>query len=75
MDDCQTFDEIMSAYPSEWVLIDEPRTDTNMQFLGGRVLFHSANRDEVYAKAAELRRPHFAIRFLGAMPENMALVL
>jgi hypothetical protein len=75
MGDYKTIDQITSAHPSEWVLIDEPQTDARLQLLGGRVLFHSVNRDDVYQKAAELRRPNFAIRFLGAMPENMALVL
>jgi len=71
----ETIDQITSAFPSEWVLIDEPETDESMRLLGGRVVFHSTNRDDVYRKAAELRLPHFAVRFLGAIPENLAVIL
>jgi hypothetical protein len=71
----ETIDQVMSAFPSEWVLIDEPETDESMRLLGGRVVFHSTNRDDVYRKAAVLRLPHFAVRFLGSIPENLAVIL
>jgi hypothetical protein len=42
---------------------------------GGKVLFHSPDRDEVYRKAGELRPGRFAVRYLGPWPENVALIL
>ena len=75
MSDLQTIEQINSEFPSEWVLIGEPQTEEGTQLRGGRVLFHSLNRDEVYLKAVELRLPHFAVRYFGTMPENTALVL
>jgi len=75
MSDLQTIEQIQSEFPSEWVLIEEPQTDEGTRLQGGRVVFHSINRDEVHRKAVELRLPHFAVRFLGSMPENTALVL
>jgi hypothetical protein len=71
----QTIEQITSDFPSEWVLIGEPQTDEKARLQGGRVVFHSPNRDDVYRKAVELRLPHFAVRFLGTMPEDTALVL
>jgi len=50
-----TIDEIESQFESEWVLIEEPRTDQALRVLGGRVLIHSKDRDEVYRKAVALR--------------------
>ena len=41
----------------------------------GKVLFHSPDREEVYRKAIELRPEHFAFRYLGELPEDMAFVL
>jgi hypothetical protein len=70
-----TIEEIRDRYPSEWVLIGEPEVDDQTRLRAGRVLFHSAIRDEVYRKAVELRLPHFAVRYLGKLPENMALIL
>ena len=75
MSDLLTIEQIQAGYPSERVFIGEPRTKEGARLQGGRVVFHSSNRDNVYRKAVELRLPHFALRFLGSMPESMALVL
>jgi hypothetical protein len=75
MDEIQTIDEIRARYPSEWVLIGEPQLDEGSRLQAGRVLFHSPSRDDVDRKAVELRLPHFAVRYLGTLPENTALVL
>ena len=75
MNDLRTLEQMKAEFPSEWILIGEPETEDGSRLLGGRVLFHSANRDDVYQKALELRLPHFAVRYLGSMPENSAPVL
>jgi hypothetical protein len=75
MDPILTIEEIKSLFPSEWVLIGEPQIDELTRLRAGRVLFHSPARDDVYRKAVELRLPHFAVRYFGTLPENMALIL
>lgn len=75
MNDLLTFEEIRTQFPSEWVLIGDPETDASLELVAGKVLCHSTNRDEVDQKLLELRPPHFAVRYLGTMPENTALVL
>ena len=75
MDPILTIEEIRDKFPSEWVLIAEPLIDDQTRLKAGRVLFHSQTRDEIYRKAVELRLPHFAVRYLGKLPENMALIL
>lgn len=70
-----TIDEIEARFPSEWVLIGEPQTDEHQRLLAGEVLFHSPERDEVDRKLLELRPPRFAFRYLGTLPEDVALVL
>jgi len=75
VDDLLTIDEIESQYPSEWVLIGDPRTDGSPRLLAGRVLFHSPERNDVYRKVGELQLSYFAIRYLGEMPDGTALVL
>jgi hypothetical protein len=75
MDEVLTIAEIEARYAPEWVLIGEPRTDDMQRLLAGRVLFHSADRDEIYRKADELRLDRIAVRYLGDWPEDAALVL
>lgn len=71
-----TLAEIETRYPSEWVLVDKPQTDSALNILGGTVVFHSHDRDEVYRKAIELPAPkYFTVVYTGRMPENTAIVL
>jgi hypothetical protein len=75
MGDLLSYDEIKARFPSEWVLVGDPQTDDSLELVAGRVLCHSADRDEVDRKLLELRPARFALRYLGTMPENTALVL
>ena len=75
MDEVLTIDEIKTRFAPDWVLIGEPQTDENQRLLAGKVLFHSRDRDEVYRKAIELRPGHFAFRYLGELPDDVAFVL
>ena len=75
MDEVLTIDEIKDRYAPDWVLIGEPQTDENQRLLAGKVLFHSRDREEVYREAIDLRPGHFAFRYLGELPEDMAFVL
>jgi hypothetical protein len=70
-----TIDEIKSQFDSEWVLIADPRTDEDLNVLGGRVLHHSKDRDEVYRKAVSLRPKRSALIYTGEIPEETAVVL
>jgi hypothetical protein len=73
--DVLTIEEIEARFPSQWVLIGDPRTDENQRLLSGTVLSHSPDRDEVDRKLLELRPSRFAFRYLGTLPEDVALVL
>jgi hypothetical protein len=75
MGEVLTFEQIASRYAPDWVLIAEPETDEKLAVVSGKVLFHGPDRDEVYRKASELNLDRVAVRFLGAWPEDMALVL
>lgn len=51
------------------------QVDDTTRLLAGKVVFHSAIRDEVDRKAIELRLPYFALRYFGPIPEHMVLML
>jgi hypothetical protein len=75
MDEILTVEEIESRSAPDWVLIGEPEMDEFQRLKAGRVIFHSPDRDAVYQKAMEMPPGHYAFRFLGKLPEDMALVL
>ncbi len=70
-----SIEEIESQFESEWVLIEDPRTDEKLRILGGKVLSHSKDRDEVYHKAVSLRPKRSAVIYTGEIPEETAVVL
>ena len=75
MDNEMTIEEIESQFDSEWVLIEDPKTDEELKVVGGRVLHHSKDRDEVYRKAVSLRPKRSALIYTGEIPEDTAVVL
>lgn len=75
MDELLTIGEIERRFDSEWVLVEDPQTGESLDVRGGKVLWHSRDRDEVYRKAVELRPRRFAVLYTGRMPEDTAIVL
>ena len=67
--------DINARFDSEWVLLDDPKVDTNMRVTCGKVVWHSPHRDAVYHKAIELRLPHTAILYTGPVADDVAVVL
>jgi hypothetical protein len=75
MDQEMTIEEIRSQFDSEWVLVEDPRTDEKLNILGGKLLHHSKDRDEVYRKAVALRPKRSAVVYTGEILEETAVVL
>jgi hypothetical protein len=69
MNELMTKAEIYERFPREWVLIGDPQLDANQQLAAGTLLWHSKDRDEVYAKALELRPRYAATLYTGPVPE------
>ena len=61
MDQLLTIAEIHEQFQSEWVLLENPQTNEQLEVQGGLVRWHSKDRDEVYRKAIELRPKWFAM--------------
>jgi hypothetical protein len=76
MDQVLTVEEIKTRYDSEWVLLGDPDVSASREVLGGKLLFHSKDRDEVYRKLGELRPGKSAILYTGPqVPEGTAIIL
>jgi hypothetical protein len=75
MSELLTVSQIQSKFDREWVLLEDPQIDDKLQILGGKVVFHSKDRDEVDRKALELRPRHSAFLYTGSMLDDTAIVL
>jgi hypothetical protein len=76
MNEVLTTAEINERFPSEWVLLVDPQTDENLEVLGGKVIYHGKDRDEVDRKAMEVPIPrHIAVFYTGPFPEEMEFIL
>ena len=70
-----TLTRMKADFESEWVLIGAPETDEALNVLGGTVLHHSKDRDEVYRRAISLRPARAAVVYTGTIPEGTAIAL
>jgi len=75
MSQLMTIDEIYRQFNSEWVLVEDPELDEQLNVLKGKVVCHSKDRDEVYQKAVELKPKQSAFLYTGRMPANTAIIL
>jgi hypothetical protein len=74
MKTAMTIEEIQSRFDSEWVLVENPRTNEVLEVLSGHVLHHSKDRDKVYRKAVALSPERCAMLYTGEIPEDTAIV-
>ena len=75
MDDVLTIAQIHTRFVSEWVLIEAPQTNDALEVQGGKVRWHSKDREEVYRKAVASRPERFAVLYTGKMPKGTAIVV
>ena len=76
MSEILTIEEIKERFPSQHVLLEDPMTKENSQQVhGGRVRWHSTDRDEVYRKMGELHIRYAAFVFTGVTPDEMHFAL
>ena len=75
MEKMMTIVEIYEEFNSEWILLEDPTTNEDLEVQSGKVLWHSKDRDEVYDKAREIKPKHSAILFTGQLSEEAAIVL
>ena len=70
-----TLSQMEARYPDEWLLIESPELDDDMEIIKGRIIAHSPDRALVDREALT-RRPKFsAYHFTGELPLYVALNL
>lgn len=71
-----TMAEIEAKYPNEWVLIDQLKLGRHQQVLGGVVVAHTADRDEMDRTMVEYPgNSMIAVRYTGKPDPDEALLL
>jgi hypothetical protein len=76
MDELLTISEIESRFPDEWVLVQDPQTNEKLKVLGGRVVCHSPNREDIDRALLERKPPRrFAVFFNRTEPDDRVYVL
>lgn len=73
--DTFTLNQIETQFKNEWILVENPVFDSMDKLVAGKVLCHSKNRDEVYARDIVLRPVSAAFLFTGPTPENILINL
>lgn len=75
MNEVLTVQEIEDRYEAEWILVEDPEVTPQLEVIGGKVLFHSKDRDEVYNKAIELRPKNSAYLYTGRVADGLVMML
>ncbi len=71
-----TWAEIQERFPNEWVVIDEPEVNEDLEVVRGRVVYHGADRAAASRSVIELGLHHTAVLYLGEpIPPGVAAVL
>lgn len=75
MEQVMTIEEIEKQFDHQWVLIADPQTDDALEVKGGRVLYHSKDRDEFDRNSLGFKAARFAVLYIGKMSDEMEFVL
>jgi hypothetical protein len=60
-----SLEEIERRFSGEWVLLADIESDPGPVFRRGRVIWHSADQDECWAKAAETTASGIGVLYVG----------
>ena len=65
MSELLTMEEIEAEYDSQWVVLVDIESDPGPVLRRARVVWHGADHDEAWAKAAEVESRHIGVLYIG----------
>ncbi len=65
MDRLMTMEEIEKRFDGEWVLLADIESDPGPVVRRARVVWHGADQDEAWARAADVTSPSIGVYFIG----------
>ncbi|WP_036487493.1 hypothetical protein [Myxosarcina sp. GI1] len=75
MSEILTIEEIEQKYRGEWVLVAYSETDEDLETIAGKVIAHSAKKEEIYQALESAEEQSLAIEYMGQVPEDLAYIL
>ena len=70
-----SIEEINARFDGEWVMLIDPLHGEGYKVLGGRLVCHSKDREEVHNKGVELRPKSCAFLYIGKPDKDMVFML
>ncbi len=67
MSELLTMEEIEAEYDSQWVVLVDIESDPGPVLRRARVVWHGADHDEAWAKAAEVDSRHIGVLYIGEL--------
>jgi hypothetical protein len=67
--------DIRERYDGEWLLISYAELDEDLNVVRGEVVAHSPDRDQIYGDLLAVKDKPVAIEYVGAIPEDLAVIL
>ena len=73
----KTIEQIEKEYDGQWILMVNCQKDKLNSIAGGEVVFHDKSMNEVLSNMKLYKEKGFSayVRYIGVLPEGVALVL
>lgn len=75
MDEVLTLAEIEARYPDEWILVEDPELDEQLEVVRGKVVAHSPDREEFDREIVTLQPQSSAFVYTGSVPDDVEFLL
>ncbi len=66
--------EIKKKYPDQWVLVEYSKLGKDLQVKDGKVLAHTASKEEIYKALLHTKGRNVAIEYCGEIPEDLVVM-
>ena len=70
----QPISKLKQRYPKEWLLLTDVTADELTRPIKGKLVAHSKNRDDIYARLGRVRRKSLCIEYTGKIPKDLVVV-
>ena len=70
----QPISTLRRRYPKEWLLLTHVTADELTRPVRGKLVAHSKNRDDIYARLRKTRGKSLGIEYTGEIPKDLVVV-
>ena len=70
----QSLATLKRRYPKEWLLLTNVVADELTRPIKGKLVAHSKNRDDIYARLGQVGGKSLCIEYTGKIPKDLVVV-